>query len=117
YVEPVFLLAEGVDIPQLQRVIVAIGDDISMQPTIEQAIFELFGQDADFIVPEEATELARREIAAQATGDSVIVDTQSAQQLDEIRSIWADLRTALQDGEYARYGELLNELDGLINNQ
>lgn len=117
YVEPVFLLAEGVDIPQLQRVIVAIGDDISMQPTIEQAIFDLFGQDADFIVPEEATELARQGIAAQATGDSLIVDPQIAEQLDEIRSIWADLRTALQDGDYARYGELLNELDGLINNE
>lgn len=117
YVEPVFLLAEGVDIPQLQRVIVAIGDDIAMQPTIEQAIFDLFGQDADFIVPETATELAQRQIAAQATGDSVIADPQMAEQLDEIRSIWADLRTALQDGDYERYGELLNELDGLINDQ
>ncbi len=117
YVEPVFLLAEGVDIPQLQRVIVAIGDDISMQPTIEQAIFDLFGQDADFIVPQEATELARQGIAAQATSDSLIVDPQIAEQLDEIRSIWADLRTALEDGDYARYGELLNELDGLINDQ
>ena len=39
YVEPVFLLAEGVDIPQLQRVIVSIGDNISMQPTIETGYF------------------------------------------------------------------------------
>lgn len=117
YVEPVFLLAEGVDIPQLQRVIVAIGDDISMQPTIEQAIFDLFGQDADFIVPEEATEMARQNIAAQATDDSLLVDPQIAGQLDEIRSIWAELRTSLEDGNYARYGELLNELDDLINDQ
>jgi uncharacterized membrane protein (UPF0182 family) len=96
---------------------VAIGDDISMQPTIEQAIFDLFGQDADFIVPETATEMAQRQIAAQATGDSIIVDPQIAQQLDEIRSIWSDLRTALEDGDYTRYGELLNDLDELINDQ
>ncbi len=44
YVEPVFLLAEGVDIPQLQRVIVAIGEDISMQPTMEAAMIDLFGE-------------------------------------------------------------------------
>lgn len=115
YVEPVFLLAEGVDIPQLQRVIVAIGDDISMQPTIEQAIFDLFGGDADFIVPETATELAQRQIAAQVAGDSLLTDPRIAEQLDEIRSIWSDLRSALEEGDYARYGELLNELDDLIN--
>jgi uncharacterized protein len=51
YVEPVFLLAEGVDIPQLQRVIVAIGDNIAMQPTMEGAIYELFGDEADFLIP------------------------------------------------------------------
>lgn len=117
YVEPVFLLAEDVEIPQLQRVIVAIGDDISMQPTIEQAIFDLFGQGADFILPETATEMAQRQIAAQANGDSLMVDPQIAEQLDDIRSIWADLRTALEDGDYVRYGELLNELDDLINDQ
>lgn len=116
YVEPVFLLAEGVDIPQLQRVIVAIGDDISMQPTIEQAIFELFGQDADFIVPETAAEMAQRQISAQAAGDSLIIDPQVRQQLDDIRSIWSDLRSALEDGDYVRYGELLNELNEVIGN-
>ncbi|WP_234573351.1 UPF0182 family membrane protein [Rhodohalobacter sp. 614A] len=117
YVEPVFLLAEGVDIPQLQRVIVAVGDDISMQPTIEQAIFDLFGGDADFIVPETATEMAQRQLAAQTPGDSLVVDPQIRQQLNEIRSIWSDLRSALEEGDYARYGELLNELDELINNE
>lgn len=116
YVEPVFLLAEGVDIPQLQRVIVAVGDDISMQPTIEQAIFDLFGDDADFIVPEEATELARQQITA-VDSDSLVVDPQALEQLNEIRSIWTDLRAALEESNWTRYGELLNELDMLINNQ
>lgn len=117
YVEPVFLLAEGVDIPQLQRVIVAVGDDISMQPTIEQAIFDLFGGDADFIVPETATEMAQRQLAAQTPGDSLVIDPEIRQQLNGIRSIWSDLRSALESGDYALYGELLNELDELINNE
>lgn len=117
YIEPVFLLAEGVDIPQLQRVIVAIGDDISMQPTIEQAVFDLFGDDADFIVPETAAEMAQRQISTQAAGDSLIVDPRALEQLNEIRSIWSDLRTAFEEGNWTRYGELLDELDGLINEQ
>jgi hypothetical protein len=61
--------------------------------------------------------MAQRQIAGQATGDSLIVDTESAQQLDEIRSIWSDLRSALEDGNYTRYGELLNDLNELINDQ
>ncbi len=43
YVEPVFLIAEGVEIPQLQRVIVAYGDKIAMEPTLEGAIHDVFG--------------------------------------------------------------------------
>lgn len=117
YVEPVFLLAEGVDIPQLQRVIVALGDDISMQPTLEQAIFDLFGQDADFLVPGELPVTSGPVLQGQTPGDSLIVDARTQEQLNDIRSIWSDLRSALQDGDYTRYGELLNDLDELINDQ
>lgn len=117
YVEPVFLLAEGVEIPQLQRVIVAIGDDISMQPTIEQAIFDLFGQDADFIMPGVMTDEAGPVMPTGMPADSLLADSQNIQQLNEIRSLWQDLRSALEEGDWTRYGELLSELDELINDQ
>jgi uncharacterized protein len=113
YVEPVFLLADGVDIPQLQRVIVAIGDNISMQPTIEQAIFDIFGQEADFILP------GARPVIADAplqTGELPVQLAADTRQMDEIRTLWRDMRRALEDGNWARYGELLAELDEKINN-
>ena len=43
YVEPVYLLAEGVNIPQLIRVIVISGSKVVMEPTLEQAIRAVFG--------------------------------------------------------------------------
>ena len=43
YVEPVYLLAEGVNIPQLIRVIVISGNKVAMEPTLEQAIQSVFG--------------------------------------------------------------------------
>jgi uncharacterized protein len=43
YVEPVYLLAEGVNIPQLIRVIVISGNKVVMEPTLEQAIRAVFG--------------------------------------------------------------------------
>ncbi len=111
YVEPVFLLAEGVDIPQMQRVIVAIGDAISMQPSLDQALFELFGDEAAAIVDE--TQLVRDgSVPVEALPEGAAIDRQT---LDEIRSIWDDLKSALEDGNWARYGELLNDLEEKIN--
>ena len=43
YVEPVYLLAEGVNIPQLIRVIVISGNKVVMQPTLGEAIQAVFG--------------------------------------------------------------------------
>lgn len=116
YVEPVFLLADNVEIPQLQRVIVAIGDNISMQPTLEQAIFDLFGSEADFIL-RGATPVATTDQGVPVTtpfAQGTVPDL-SAEQLREIRSVWNQLVTALEQGNWTRYGELLRELDEKIN--
>lgn len=44
YVEPIFLRSEGEGaIPQLKRVIVASGDKLVMEPTLEQALAKLVG--------------------------------------------------------------------------
>ena len=44
YVEPVFLLAEGTNIPQLKRVIVADGNRIAMEPTLAEALQVVVGE-------------------------------------------------------------------------
>ena len=112
YVEPVFLLADGVDIPQLQRVIVAIGDNIAMQPTIEQAIFELFGDEADFLAPGMVTGDPTTTTETLLTGE--VAGQMEAEELQQLRSLWRDIRSALEDGDYVRYGELLEEINDLI---
>jgi uncharacterized membrane protein (UPF0182 family) len=43
YVEPVYLKAEGTNIPQLKRVIVVAGDKVVMEPTLDQALHAVFG--------------------------------------------------------------------------
>ena len=46
YVEPVYLVAEQNELPQLKRVIVAHGDRVAMEPTLERALAALFGAPA-----------------------------------------------------------------------
>ena len=127
YVEPVFLLADRDDIPQLQRVIVAVGDDISMQPTIQAAMIDLFGDEADFLDPEFAPVSVPDDDELIAEMDEPLpvrrrvpdgpATALTEQELQEIRSLWQDLRQAMSDGEWARYGELLEELDNRLQNR
>jgi uncharacterized membrane protein (UPF0182 family) len=44
YVEPVFLLAEGTNIPQLKRVIVSDGNHLAMESTLAEALQVVFGE-------------------------------------------------------------------------
>ncbi|MFU8813220.1 MAG: UPF0182 family protein [Balneolaceae bacterium] len=116
YVEPVFLLADGVDIPQLQRVIVAIGDNISMQPTLDMAIAELFGDEL-LAAERPIRQLPRASEAGQPQpGDAISPEALAdSRQLQEFRRLWNNLRTALESGDWARYGEILQEMDDLLN--
>jgi uncharacterized protein len=126
YVEPVFLLADRDDIPQLQRVIVAAGDAISMQPTIQAAMIDLFGDEADFLDPEFAPVdiPADEELIAEMdeeipVQDPVTAITEAAQpgsaEWNRVQSLWQDLRQSMIDGNWTRYGELLQELDEILN--
>jgi len=42
YVVPLYLKAEGTNFPQLKRVIVATGDKVVMEPTLDEALNDLF---------------------------------------------------------------------------
>ncbi len=125
YVEPVFLLADRDDIPQLQRVIVALGDEISMQPTIQAAMIDLFGDEADFLGPEfvpirvpDEEELIAEIDEPLPVRDRPVPrpDALTEQQLEEVRTLWRDLRQAMSDGNWARYGELIDQLDRMLQN-
>ena len=43
YVQPIYLSAEQGALPELRRVIVAFGNQIAMEPTLEQSIQRIFG--------------------------------------------------------------------------
>ncbi|NBC26638.1 MAG: UPF0182 family protein [Bacteroidetes bacterium] len=112
YVEPVFLLAEGVDIPQLQRVIVAIGSDIAMQPTMEGAMLDLFGETAGLA----SSPITRTMVDPEMSPDEVANRRNlRSEEYEKLRGLWQDMRSALEDGDWTRYGEILSEMDDLIN--
>lgn len=111
YVEPVFLIADGVDIPQLQRVIATSGDKIAMQPTLWGAIEALYGtQREPAVAPADSA-------AAPLPNLTVPTDSTTQQTLSQLRTLWDAANAALQEGDWTLYGEKMNEIEELLSNE
>ena len=93
YVEPVYLSAESDSIPQLKRVIVAMGDKVEMQPTLDQALDALFGRaPTQAAVPAPA--LAQRQALLQ-----------------EARQELQEAERALSKGDWTGFGKTMQRLE------
>ncbi len=114
YVEPVFLIAEGVDIPQLQRVIVTAGERVVMEPTLDLAIEALFGK-----APEERiSEVTPTTVPVQQdTLRQPQPPAPQTQQLEEFRTLWQELQTALQNSDWETFGQRMQEIQDLLDEQ
>lgn len=129
YVQPVFVQSSGATVlPKLQKVLVAFGDKIAFEDTLNEALDVLFGGDSGADAgdtgveptPEptpgetpgpEPTEPAEPSNPEDPTGDynAALADAQQA---------LLDRQAALEDGDWAAYGEadarLTDALERLI---
>lgn len=94
YIQPLYLQAEQTAIPQLTRVIVVYADKVKMANNLENALLAVFGEQ-----PPETT----------TTPEPGGATTARAQQLYE------DAIAAQRDGDWARYGELIDELGAVLD--
>jgi uncharacterized membrane protein (UPF0182 family) len=108
YIEPVFLIAQGVDIPQLQRVIVSNGEEIAMEPTLQGALNVIFGKKQDLVLREQAP--GPQQIKGPAP-------TRPMPEISGIKNAWDQARTAMQNGNWSEFGEAMNELGQVIQEE
>jgi uncharacterized membrane protein (UPF0182 family) len=94
YVEPVYLIAEDSEIPQLKRVIVSDGKRLAMEPTLEEALKVVFRVD---IGPSDQ---------APAGEDR---DT-----LSKAREALTIAEEALREGDWDTFGRAMQELKQLL---
>jgi uncharacterized membrane protein (UPF0182 family) len=95
YVEPVYLIAEVNDVPQLKRVIVAYGDKVAMEPTLEQALRVVFGQ-------------------ARPSEDDDETSSVADAGLDRVKEPFERAQRALQQGNWRGFGEAMDEMKRII---
>lgn len=104
YVEPVFLIAEGTQIPELQRVIVVHGDRLAMERTLEASLQAVFGG---------AMELQETAGPAGAPAGVPV----PAADLAEARETLDRALRALREGDFATFGDELEALRRLLGSE
>ena len=111
YVQPLFVTAENVGIPELKRVVLVFGEEVVMADNFEDGLSELFGTQVPEAEPEPRPrgDGEDREPPPADAGDS---------QLQEIIGQAADLyeraQQALAAGDFEEYGRLIEELGRLL---
>ena len=100
YVQPLYLAAEKGSLPELKRVIVAFGNQIAMEETLEQSLQKIFGGKP----AREATTLAAPVETAKEGKDL------SRQALDHFQRS----QEMLRQGNWSGYGEELKKLETLL---
>jgi hypothetical protein len=109
YVEPIFLIAENIQIPQMQRVIVSYGDRVAMKPTLRQSLNTVMG---------EQVMQTRQEMLAgmqQAAGAAQAASSQQIEELQRAKDLIQRAREALQAGNFAQFGERFSELEDILS--
>jgi hypothetical protein len=87
YVVPLYLKAEGTNFPQLKRVIVATGDRVVMEPTLDESLSDLFENAA---TPAGAQPSGKQPPLAKATLDQARADLAQAQKaIDSLKGLLA----------------------------
>jgi uncharacterized membrane protein (UPF0182 family) len=102
YLEPVYLQAEQGPLPELQRVVVATGNRIAMEPTLEAALAKLFGAEPGG---------ARAAAPAGSTAGPTALSPEAAATARAVREHLEQARAAQRADDWARYGEELRALD------
>jgi uncharacterized membrane protein (UPF0182 family) len=95
YVEPMYLTAEGTNIPQLKRIIVVSGDKVVMEPTLDQALQAVFG-------------------TAQPMAEKKAAPLQ-IEELIQARKEFQKAEKAIQQGRWEDFGKAMKELKEFLS--
>ncbi|NLS44500.1 MAG: UPF0182 family protein, partial [Firmicutes bacterium] len=111
YVEPLYLLAERSELPELRRVLVAFGDSVAMGDTLDDALRKVFAQASDEL-PEpktdEGIEIILRELIPE-TADSTLKTL-----VEDAIEAYNKADGCLTRRDFAGFGKHLDDLGRLL---
>ncbi len=112
YVEPVYITSQNdASLPEVKRIIVAYKDEISMAPTLEEALSQViknsqgFSADVTIKEPENSTEY--KEPIIDEVGDI-------SQELQKVIDAYDSFRESSKNNDWSKMGQDLQKLDEAI---
>jgi len=102
YVEPIYLQAEISKIPELRRIIVAYGEKIAMERSLDEALIKVITGSKSNLRGSGNTRINDSEEPVKYTAKEALRLFQQAQQ-------------QIKNGNFAGYGETLKELSKILN--
>jgi hypothetical protein len=137
YVEPIFLQSQTAQFPELRRVVVANGEQIAMEPTLEDSLAVIFGERAATapegeLLPEDLEPIDGEEPGVdvtpgveptlppvtEATPTPAPVPTPAGDVADivqEAEAAYQAAQAALRRGDFAAYGEEVDRLEAALD--
>jgi uncharacterized membrane protein (UPF0182 family) len=114
YVEPMFMQASNQDsLPEMRRVIVAYADTIVMEETLAEALTAIFGKGVPGTAPPEEPDKTEPPDGMDEPPDGI---GGSLEQLVELANeLFEKAQQASRNGDWAKYGEYLAELEQVLN--
>ncbi len=110
YVQPVYVqAAEGTQLPQLRKVLVAFGDNIAFEETLNEALDVLFGGDSGVdtgdgtVIPEDGSEPTPS--PTEPGGETDVPSDELQAALEAARQAMVDRDAALKAGDLTAFAE------------
>ena len=107
YVQPLFVTAADVGIPELKRVVLVLGERTVIAESFDQALARLFGIDVD-----EPTE---PEPPPPDGGPAAPPQDDLTELVQEAGSVYERAQEALADGDFETYGRLIERVGELLD--
>jgi len=109
YVQPLFVTADDVGIPELKRVMLALGERVVMEETFEQALTALFGLEEE-LDPEIPEEPGDEEPGEEPPGEPSNLEAL----IRQAGELYERAQEALSAGDFETYGRLIERLGRVL---
>lgn len=101
YVEPLYLQSDNANaLPEVKQIILAYGDDIVMEATLEAGLKRLFNYDSENIIDDE--------------GNEIVYSEDIYELIQQANTLFNRSQENLRQGNWSEYGKDLEELENVL---
>ena len=112
YVQPLYVVAENVGIPELKYVAIVYNEEVAFDNTFDEALASLFGVPEEPTVPTDPTPPDEEPQPTPERPGSADAKVQAL--IERAARLYEQAQAAIADGDFEEYGRLISELGEVL---